>query len=1480
MAEGNISVRKPKDRATNDGNTVIRKSVDGEKGRITKPSGQLEGSPHSERSCQGQGKTVATVTENLPSVDTVEDVSCASETVEEWSNIEETPEGEVTTPENDTSQLEVQSYVDSSDQDMESDAEFDSSNEFSEENFDYADEGAQSDNPSAENHDIFDINKTCTFIADDFERTDEVHETNFESYSKLSARKSEADFIAKVVDLDEANSMQENCQYDQDTTTDESYEEPARDSDNFTSFDQNEVKEKMNYTEKGTHSEMMSTKLQHFRMNISPVKENCTRPEVLPSQINVGIIKVSADALKQGSYNTEDHNCNNNGKMAVWHTEREQVDIHREKKQGLSKIENDVDNLEINNLGKESYNIERYKLQSIDGKSDVTTDATCAVEEVPELEDTVNYFECVENGMPIQEGAYIFEGAKVTQREVYDENDIDHVYNSKSEESNVSDGKFYDTNKEQVCVEDGSATQRKLYSKVGIGEDDNSDKKGGNMEDAMVDANKLEHGEVRSVNAVYKEEGNGNSCSLKDEESNSEDVGFYAFDKEQEVRYMESKYVTSSLNNAKQKRRSLENFDFISDEWKYNNKEYEAFNVEGSCVTQQEGYCSKDGNLSNMARNKSRIAGGGRVYAEDTEQKNHHLDRNSYNLGDQVSQKERSTSDVSNLTKTEDSTRYNSSQRGKLNSAAAENNSVRGETRSSSWTGSGPCHSTVALLSQLSPITNVDTVKISASSLSNSSVSQLVKACPNLVAEDFKQVDMEISSDEEHQDNLIGSTIRVDTDTNPIDNDGYRPYSPSSPTLRSDEQRSPLPKDDVSLYSPSHPTTVSEGASEVSITIEDVSYEDDKRERDTAMRDTMHVAYPDDNLGKTDNGEEAKTLHFIPSIEGNSEVGTTTSMFRFASSPNSGDGFTDVNFPTKDLTEIPNVTVSSGKEEDSVGDREVCKDSLKPWRCQTRTQRTHSSPASFSMDTKPKTVYVTAAKTYDLYTYSGAQHKPRIFYATNVKSTEPIRSLSLDTALGKSWPLRTNSLLNSKITSIQCEQQPTFDTISAAELEKKKEEKDLDGYVELSNPDRSFLRNAPLKTGKVAAQDGDQEVLKISTTSKNVRTDALDVFPVIGLDNCINCGETGDISSVNKESVAPRLNTDEETISLESASENKKSSFIQGPSEAILKDVPTDQSLSTDQSASHKAGKERPSVSNMSRESGEIPVTSELAVKKLFASACESSSYRLNDEGTSLPKISVQTESTVSKVESRNGKDVQIERFSDIPQLSPHKTVQVLPDSAPCPANKRTHPDSTREAARPCKIPRKPLRLTIPATPLSNRSVKRKPQPTYLGRCYMKTSTSTVTRLTADSIPEKHSSHGDVSVVTEQDSFDELSPALRTTSTITDALLPACPTGNTSPLTPQISPFNQTPTAETSTIREHMVSGVAMDSRASSSSKESNWVALKMKRLQKKKEEIEQVTFCRNVFYALSSACFLSARRGILFLPVSWFCRWCDHQLT
>lgn len=1639
LAEGNISLRRPKDSASNSVNSVPRKCVDSVKGHVTKPTGQSEGSRPSEKSCQEQEKAAATVTGNLQSVDTFKDVSCASEADESWSTEEGTPEGEITTPEHNTSQLAVQCCDGSSDQDVENGSEFDTSNDFSEENSDYTEKCAQTDRASPENHDVLDIKKNCTFIVDDFEKTDKVHETRVthSTHSKGSARTGEGEFIAKVVE--ETDYMQENGYSDQHTTTDESSEELDRDSHDF-ALHHSHVKDNTNCTENDTRNEMMSTNLQNVRMEISPTEENppklgvgqgaflpgdvavceegrnecgtrssciienyrevervsssnnefplmksrpdkvpktssenpiqlakdndeeiicqkklqaniqqtsgnsnkidvkfssqpdntspnvilsnklfCypvelnntgntmvdrkkeeyimknaspnitntekkiaevgndglsvnyTRPEVLLPQRNVCSIEVGADPLKQGSYNSENPNCDNNGKLAVCPTEKAQVDTHTEKEQCVSEIENVVHRQEISNLDKEAYSMERCHLKPhIDGKGDVTTDVTDAVLEVPELENTVNYFKGEKNIMCTKEEVYILEGAKVTQRELYDEGDIDHVYNSKSEKSNVYDGEFDATYTEQVCVEGVLM----MHNQVG----NNSDRKDGSVEDAVVGPNDLkqEHCDVERIDMVHTEEANRNVRSLKDEENNSESVGFDAFNTQQEVCDTESKDVTSSGNKAKEERHCLKNFNFISEERKYINKEHEVYNV---CVTQQEVYCSKNGNPFNSARKESNTAEDGGVYTRDTEQKSHHLDKNSCYMGDQEIQEKRSTrSFVSNVTNKSGDARCNFNAQGdELNGETTKANPVHIEMRYSSRTGSEPCHSSVALV-QYSP---------STSSLDNSHDNPHVEGSHNLVAEDFDHVDMEISSDDERKDHFIGPSIHVDTDT--IENDGCRPYSPSSPTWRSDELRSPIPKDDTSLYSPSHPTNVSEGDVELSITTEDVSYDSDKRECDTPICDTMEVVCPDlrkNNLRERNADEEADVMHFNQTINSNNIGGTTTSSFRLSSSPKSGTGlnqaddFIDVNMPNKDLTQNCDVTGGGKNGESDVKDNELCSDNSATEqsgkdghkhlsRCQKRTQ---SLPVSVSMDTKPKVLYVTATKTHDVYTDSGAQHKPRIFYATNDKTAGPARSLSLDTALGKSWPLGENSLLGFKNTTKHCEQQPPFETISAAEFTKRKEEKGPDGHFELLFPDGSFISDAPLETRKVTAQDGDQGALKISTTSNSARLDGINVLLAVGLDNCTDCGVTGCTSSVDKESVVPCSNTDRDTIPVGSALENKRSLVIQAPSESKQKDWPTEQPFSSEREPSQITGRERSYVSNISCDPGEISVTSELAEKRVLESASESCGFGLCVEGTLLPKSFVQEGNIVSKEKGGNEKDVPSENLSEIQKhVLPLETVQVLPNSAPRPSNKRTYHDSAREASRPCKVPRKPLKLIIPTTPLSNRGMKRPSKPAYLGRYSKKTSTSTVTRVSADLSSEKRPINsmqcdglaisgllsGDKDTMsTANDSNNEnvglvctLSPTTSRmngnesyTPSMTDCLPPTCETGSTLPMTPLLSPCNQTPTAENSNIKEHTASGVVMDGRASCSGKESEWVALKMKRLRKKKEEIEQVT--------------------------------------
>ncbi|KAL9959545.1 hypothetical protein ACROYT_G032876 [Oculina patagonica] len=263
-------MRRPKDNAPNSVNSVPRKCVDSVKGHVTKPTGQSEGSRLSEKSCQEQEKAAARVTANLQSVDTAKDSSCASEADESWSTVEGTPEGEITSPEHDTGQLAVQYCDGSSDVDLENGSEFDTSNDFSEENSDYEQKSAQTEKGSPENHGFLDIKKNCTFIVDDFEKTDKVHDTEM-TLSKGSVRASEGDFIGKVVE--DVDFMQEQGHSDQHTTTDESSEELDRDSHEFT-LHHSHVKDNTNCTENDTRNEMMSTNLQYVQMEISPVEES------------------------------------------------------------------------------------------------------------------------------------------------------------------------------------------------------------------------------------------------------------------------------------------------------------------------------------------------------------------------------------------------------------------------------------------------------------------------------------------------------------------------------------------------------------------------------------------------------------------------------------------------------------------------------------------------------------------------------------------------------------------------------------------------------------------------------------------------------------------------------------------------------------------------------------------------------------------------------------------------------------------------------------------------------------------------------------------------------------------------------------------------------------------------------------------------------------------------------------------------------
>ena len=779
-----------------------------------------------------------------------------------------------------------------------------------------------------------------------------------------------------------------------------------------------------------------------------------------------------------------------------------------------------------------------------------------------------------------------------------------------------------------------------------------------------------------------------------------------------------------------------------------------------------------------------------------------------------------------------------SSQEVQLSEIGSKSKLDDGETCHSGWTSLEPCNSSAAQVQYST--TDVDGTKSNASSVIISNDDPQVKE-HHLVTEDFEHVDMEISSEEDPRHHSSGSSICVDTSTSSIEN-GCKPYSPSSPTWTSGEHRSPRPKDDASPYSPSHPTNVSNGDVEVCITSDNVSCQGAEREPNAPICEAVEDVYPEvckNNSRGRGAAEEEDVLNFKQIIKGDSMSDSTPRSSRYSRSSKSGavlfksvaltKDFVDGNLAAKDLIKNRIVTTSDENRNSVAKDSEVCSDSstsdesdkqnIKPLL--RSKKRAKSLPVTVSMDAKPKVVYVTATKTYD----RGAQHKPRILYATNDKSAGPVRSLSLDTALGKGWPLCENS--NNRPGDHDQQSKCVVETISTVEVEKRKDGTDTDGHVEPMFPDGSFISDVPLKTTKFAAHVGDDdlEVVKINSAPKSAMSEE-------GPDNCTDCGITSDECSVDKESLPPPCNA-------QSLPKSDGLLVIQPPLALRQKYVPNEHCLSTDQIPIQLTGSEtnwkRSNVNNRSETPG--------------ATVTKNRGCGFSDQKTSLPKSSVQPGSTVLEVEGENENDAQSEYLTEIPQLVlPLGNEQTLSNSTSCSANKRTHPESTREASRPCKVPRKPLKLIIPTCS----------QPAHRGKCFKKTSTSTDTHASVNVVPESNSLkvlQGDVSassefsgdkdtVMTEKDTYSEnvglacsLSPPVSSAPAITDCLPPTCETGNSSPFTVD------SPPCKTSNESNNIIEKKAN----SCSGKESEWIALSMERLRKKKEEIEQVTMFRKL---------------------------------
>ena len=392
-----------------------------------------------------------------------------------------------------------------------------------------------------------------------------------------------------------------------------------------------------------------------------------------------------------------------------------------------------------------------------------------------------------------------------------------------------------------------------------------------------------------------------------------------------------------------------------------------------------------------------------------------------------------------------------------------------------------------------------------------------------------------------------------------------------------------------------------------------------------------------------------------------------------------------------------------------------------------------------------------------------------------------------------------------------------------------------------------FSGGAPLTVNKDTSKGADQEVTKVGAAFDNVKSNNMALLPDLGPDNCADCGVTGSVSSVDTESTVPLTNSDDIILPTSSDPENEEPLVIQTSVQSTQKEVPVESSRSTLQScesnnevplviqAPFGMGKEdvptenhhnidpklrkiksasnlaRSDISNMSYGPVETSVTSVITDKRPLASVSENCGYG-NDEKIPLPKCSAQVESTVPEMQCKNEKNIQGECLLEgIQQQAPClQTAQAPVNSTSKSANnKRPHSDSLREASRPCKVARKPLKLIIPTNRPPYPSVKRTADPGRSVRHSKSTSTSTITCADVHLVPEKSPSNivpgdrlfasephsSDKDVFTENDpSSGNVYESKVSPLSMTDTPPSACKTGNTSLLTTNLATYNQTRT--------------------------------------------------------------------------------------
>ena len=1086
LAEGNIYLKRPcpdtdtcEEDCISSASQRQERSARGRSGKSQGYSTRSVGS-RSIKKRVGQDDAVKQTTDgNLRLVNLVAGVPCAKEATDVWQRLGEASEEEITTPENRASQVAFPCFGDNSDDDVNKKTEYMEKTDLSAVNLSTSkhwldiEKGAPSPevnleppNPFREGHDFTDLNRNGSFMTDDFEKTIkmELDET------ALFKKSSDTEHVGQTEESKRGNERLEvvDMEFSSDDTSPDVIHSDVIHSSKVLCCPDDSGNTKKEIFEKAKEENNIKnttsgvTQVEHKR---SVVDYHSSSSDTSTDGIEDS--QVGRDTLKQGTYNVEtseamDTNISNRGsdllytETTIYSMEVGQASEDTLKQGSYNIVDRNCDKrakLTVEAMKEEVFDAiytdqELSKVNSVNSElvrfnrdQETNDDHNIPMQIVHELEDAVRDANSQEKILHTDKEVH----TEVTEREFCHDNEHGDIYNPKCEESNQKDARLCVINKEEKVITAGvNNARQEFYKKEGTG-----------------------------INHVY---------GLKEEKHNTEQgvSGITVSDTHQEMYNdkVEGKSKTSEVHDGRSA-----GFD--------------------DSVNRQGIFGEKS---INLMHNK------GGTYDADNTREEDNSSENALSAVDSLNKEEHNAKKIYFDATGEEDGNQKVNNKEDVTLQEMETSKVVNPFGDAKKEGRG-C--------------TTDDNKSAVSSLSKCLADKIPHESDHLVPENLDHVDMEISSDEEHQERLIHSTVYHDGEASAGCSDACKPYLPSSPTWKSDKHCSPPLKDDSSPYSPSHPTNISEGDTAQNDLVTKLCYDDDEKDRDEGTRETRQQlsanALNNSALKKSEGGENERSTNVAASNQtiSNERIDfTSVRSFKVSSPSKSKSGSFHFVSSAKDVigVNVPVEHVQNGGDKNhneynrgDGSDVTSClgdstpnvggKDSRKP--LMKRPKRTQSLPSFASVVPKPKVVYVTATKTKRVSTDIGSQNKPQIFYASNDKTAQLVRSLSFNELPG--MRLRFD---DSSYDCTNRERQTVF------ESDQRNERKGVSNVLFPGESDSSEKKNTK--------ESNDKEKDNVSVASNCARSDNMAVLsPIEGPGNFTVGGVTDSMPNTDKVPVLP-----------------------------------------------------------------------------------------------------------------------------------------------------------------------------------------------------------------------------------------------------------------------------------------------------------------------------------------------------------------------